>query len=298
MSCEMKRDSIEPPGSPGKKTDSGRETPDYSLALLLLGLAQSQYPLLEVSLNAPPTSQKPSSVPPDSPHLKVQEQLSNCAQPRQAHSFATSRRTSLISMDTHYNASLVYHQHPGTAPFPTPASLYPSNPHEMSWQSSHSPPNSSSSQDHPMYPPMSRSQEHAEYDSQPSQSPSYIQSRHPQGSPTHHQHQSYHIRDSSRDVSFGEGSMGQNRIFTRPPRRDARLADEGQVEAGPSSAPSDQYDHTRGRTLTEYLACSSMRVPVEIRSPPSQWHIITVHADFCGKDTAGSVETGSRGRCW
>ncbi|THH27041.1 hypothetical protein EUX98_g7159 [Antrodiella citrinella] len=67
---------------------------------------------------------------------------------------------------------------------------------------------------------MSRSHDHRDYD--PQQSPTYIQPRHPQASP---QHQPYHPRDSPRDMSFG-----------------GEETDEGQVEAGPSSAPGDHYD--------------------------------------------------------
>ncbi|TCD63250.1 hypothetical protein EIP91_005806 [Steccherinum ochraceum] len=145
-------------------------------------------------------------------------------------------------MDTHYNAGLVYHQHPGTAAFPTPAPSYPSNLHEMAWQSPQSPPTSSSSQDQPLYSSMSRSQDHPDYDPQPS--PTYMHSRHPHPNA----HHPYHSRNSSRDLSFGEGGLGQNRIFARPARRDSRLADEDQAQAGPSSATDDHYD-SRGSPL-------------------------------------------------
>ena len=225
MSIEIKNESTSESvlsDSAGKKSDSETPDDDQTLALLLLHLAHAGGLLgtQKASLHVPSWRRIP---------VKVDTQAN---QPRQS----TSRRTSLISMDTHYNASLVYHQHPGTASFPTPAPPYPSNPHEMSWQNHHSPPNSSSAQDHSMYSSMSRSQEHQDYD--PQHSPSYMQTRHPQASPQH----SYHARDSSRAMSFSEGGLGESRIFPRPMRRDSRLVDEGQVEAGPSSAPSDHYD--------------------------------------------------------
>ena len=167
MTVELGERKSAPEGEQaGKK--AGGETPeeDLALALILLHLAHEgvRPDTQKASHRARNWPRHPVTLRDGSQASQATQATTTSPQPRR-----TSRRTSprVISMDTHYNAGLVYHQHPGTAVFPTPASLYPPNPHDMSWHGHHSPP-SSSSTEHAMYSPVSRSQDHPDYDPQPS----------------------------------------------------------------------------------------------------------------------------------
>ena len=150
-------------------------------------------------------------------------------------------------MDTHQYPGLVYHQHPGSLPpstLPAGGQSYSTtilqSPQQMSWQSSHSPPNSSSSasSDHQMFSALNRTSDHVDYASQ--SSPITYLSRHPQN-PAHHQSQQFTASDSPHDVQFTssqiESSIGPARVsLTR--RRTRAVVDE---QGGHPSLPDDAF---------------------------------------------------------
>lgn len=190
----------------------------------------------------------------------------------------SSNAPRVISMDTHQYPGLVYHQHPGSLPpstLPAGGQSYSTtvlqSPQQMSWQSSHSPPNSSSSasSDHQMFSSLNRTTDHVDYANQ--SSPISYLPRHPHN-PAHQQSQQFPPSDSPHDVQFTssqiDGSIGPARVSLSRRRGRAGVEEQGQHPSlSDDSFPVSTMPHSLWPIVLK-LACSTPQHSIPY--PPSQ----------------------------